>query len=90
MTLSTTPERKKELIEKFGQEGGPGAAPVQIAILTERIQNLTEHLKDQQKDFATRRGLLVLIGKRRRLQNYYQKKNPQAYAALIRELGLRR
>ena len=88
--MSITTERKKELIEKFGQEGGPGAAPVQIAILSERIENLTEHLKDQQKDFATRRGLLVLIGKRRRLQTYYQKKNPQAYAALIHELGLRR
>ena len=88
--MSITSERKKELIEKFGQEGGPGSTPVQIAILTERIRNLTEHLKDQQKDFATRRGLLVLIGKRRRLQSYYQKKNPQAYAALIRELVLRR
>ena len=88
--MSITSERKKELIEKFGQEGGPGSTSVQIAILTERIRNLTEHLKDQQKDFATRRGLLVLIGKRRRLQSYYQKKNPQAYAALIRELGLRR
>ena len=88
--MSITTERKKELIEQFGQEGGPGATPVQIAILTERIRHLTEHLKDQQKDFATRRGLLVLIGKRRRLQSYYQKKNPQAYAALIRELGLRR
>ena len=88
--MSITTERKKELIEKFGQEGGAGSAPVQISILTERIQNLTEHLKDQQKDFATRRGLLVLIGKRRRLQTYYQKKNPQAYTALIRELGLRR
>ena len=88
--MSITSERKKELIEKFGPERGPGSTPVQIAILTERIRNLTEHLKDQQKDFATRRGLLVLIGKRRRLQSYYQKKNPQAYAALIRELGLRR
>ena len=88
--MSITAERKKQLIEKFGQEGGPGATPVQIAILTERIENLTEHLKDQEKDFATRRGLLVLIGKRRRLQSYYLKKNPQAYAALIRELGLRR
>ena len=88
--MSITTERKRELSEKFGQEGGPGSAPVQIAILTERIQNLTEHLKDRQKDFATQRGLLTLIGKRRRLQSYYQKKNPQAYAALIRELGLRR
>jgi small subunit ribosomal protein S15 len=63
---------------------------VQIAILTERIKNLTEHLKDQKKDFSTRRGLLTLIGKRKRLQAYYQKQDPMAYSALIRELGLRR
>ena len=88
--MSITTERKSELIEKFGKEGGPGASPVQIAILTERIKNLTEHLKDQKKDFSTRRGLLKLIGKRRRLQVYYQKKDPAAYSALIRELGLRR
>jgi small subunit ribosomal protein S15 len=88
--VSITTERKKELIEQFGKEGGPGTSAVQIAILTERIKNLTEHLKDQKKDFGTRRGLLKLIGKRRRLQVYYQRKDPAAYSALIRELGLRR
>jgi small subunit ribosomal protein S15 len=88
--VSITTERKSELIEKFGKESGPGAPQVQIAIFTERIKNLTEHLKDQKKDFSTRRGLLKLIGKRGRLQVYYKKKDPQGYAALIRELGLRR
>lgn len=88
--MSITTERKVELVEKFGKEGGPGSSPVQIAILTERIKNLTEHLKDQKKDFSTRRGLLKLIGKRRRMQIYYQRQDPAAYSALIRELGLRR
>lgn len=88
--MSITTERKSEMVEKYGKEAGPGASPVQIAILTERIKNLTEHLKDQKKDFSTRRGLLKLIGKRKRLQAYYQKQDPMAYSALIRELGLRR
>ena len=88
--MSITTERKRELVEKFGQQGGPGSSPAQIAILTERIKNLTEHLKDQKRDFSTRRGLLKLIGQRKRLQGYYQKKAPAAYSALIRELGLRR
>ena len=88
--MSITTERKKELIEKFGQQGGPGSSSAQIAILTERIKNLTEHLKDQKRDFSTRRGLLKLIGQRKRLQGYYQKKDPAAYSTLIRELGLRR
>ena len=88
--MSITTERKRELIEKFGQQGGPGASSAQIAILTERIKNLTEHLKDQKRDFSTRRGLLKLIGQRKRLQVYYQQKDPVAYSALIRELGLRR
>ena len=88
--MSITTERKRELIEKFGQQGGPGSTSAQIAILTERIKNLTEHLKDQKRDFSTRRGLLKLIGQRKRLQVYYQQKDPAAYSALIRELGLRR
>ncbi len=88
--MSITAEKTKELVEKFGKEEGPGAAPAQIAILTERINNLTEHLRVQKKDFGSRRGLLKLIGKRRRLQAYYQRKNPEAYADMIKELGLRR
>jgi len=90
LKVSITTERKRELIEKFGQQGGPGSSSAQIAILTERIKNLTEHLKDQKRDFSTRRGLLKLIGQRKRLQVYYQQKDPAAYSALIRELGLRR
>ncbi len=88
--MSITAEKTKELVEKFGKEAGPGSAPAQIAILTERINNLTEHLRVQRKDFGSRRGLLKLIGKRRRLQAYYQRKNPEAYAEMIKELGLRR
>lgn len=88
--MSITAERTKELVEKFGKEAGSGAAPAQIAILTERINNLTEHLRVKKKDFGSRRGLLKLIGKRRRLQVYFQRKDPGAYAEMIKELGLRR
>ena len=88
--MSITAEKTKELVEKFGGEAGSGAAPAQIAILTERINNLTEHLRLRKKDFGSRRGLLKLIGKRRRLQAYYQSKNPAGYAEMIKELGLRR
>jgi|TARA_Y100000758_G_scaffold76340_1_gene51243 small subunit ribosomal protein S15 len=63
---------------------------VQIAILSERIRNLTEHLRVHQKDFATRRGLLKIIGQRRRLQNYLHKHSPEVYAELIKDLQLRR
>ena len=88
--MSITAEKTIELVEKFGGEGGSGSAPAQIAILTERINNLTEHLRVQKKDVGSRRGLLKMIGKRRRLQTYYQSKNPTAYAEMIKELGLRR
>ena len=88
--MSITAEKTKELVEKFGGEGGSGSAPAQIAILTERINNLTEHLRLQKKDFGSRRGLLKMIGKRRRLQTYYQGKNPTGYAEMIKDLGLRR
>tara|TARA_Y100000588_G_scaffold196081_1_gene210199 strand:- start:204 stop:395 length:192 start_codon:yes stop_codon:yes gene_type:complete len=63
---------------------------VQIAILSERIRNLTEHLRVHQKDFASRRGLLKIIGQRRRLQNYLHKHSPEVYAELIKDLQLRR
>ena len=89
--MSITTERTAELVEKFGDgESNSGHTAVQIAILSERILNLTEHLKDNRKDFATRRGLLVLIGRRKRLQAYYQRRKPQAYSQLISELNLRR
>ena len=89
--MSITADRKKELVAKYGEgEADTGSAAVQIAILTERIRNLTEHLRSHQKDFATRRGLLKLIGRRRRLQNYLHKQDAVAYAQLIKELELRR
>ena len=88
---SITAERKRELISKYGKaEGDTGSTGVQIAILSEQIKNLTEHLKTNRKDFATRRGLLKMIGQRRRLGNYLQKKNPQEYSELIKSLELRR
>ena len=86
-----TTERKREIVGKYGKaEGDTGSAKVQIAIMTERIRNLTAHLQNNRKDFATRRGLLTLIGKRGRLQNYLKKKNPHEYSELIKSLGLRR
>ncbi len=89
--MSITIERKSELVTKYGEgEKDTGATSVQIAILSERIRNLTEHLRELRQDFATRRGLLMLIGRRRRLQNYLQAKSPNQYAELIKDLGLRR
>ena len=89
--MSITTERKSELVSKYGEgDADTGSASVQIAILSERIRNLTEHLREHKQDFATRRGLLKLIGRRRRLQNYLQAKDPQGYAQLIKDLELRR
>lgn len=89
--MSITGERKKELAVKFGGgEQNSGSSGVQIAIMSERIRNLTEHLKVHKKDFATRRGLLQLIGQRRRLLNYVHKVRPEEYTSLIKELELRR
>jgi small subunit ribosomal protein S15 len=89
--MTVTAERKQELVEKFGKApGDTGAAEVQIALLTERINELTEHLRSHTKDHHSRRGLLMMVGKRRRLLNYLQRKDLEGYRALIRELGLRR
>ena len=89
--MSITTERKSELVSQFGKnESDSGSAPVQIAILTERIRNLTTHLQQEKKDFGTRRGLLKLIGRRRRLQSYFQGVDPDAYAKLVKDLDLRR
>jgi small subunit ribosomal protein S15 len=89
--VTLTQERKREIAEKFGS--GPedtGATEVQIAMLTERINDLTEHLRAHRKDHHSRRGLLMLVGKRRRFLNYLQKNDLDGYRSLIRELGLRR
>jgi small subunit ribosomal protein S15 len=84
-------ERKKELIEEFAtQKGDTGSPEVQVAILTEHIKNLTEHLKVHRKDFATRRGLLMMVGQRRRLLRYLRRCDPQRYRDILGRLGLRR
>jgi small subunit ribosomal protein S15 len=86
-----TAEDKAELVKRFGKdEHDTGAAEVQIAMLTSRINHLTEHLRTHRHDHHSRRGLLMLVGRRRRFLNYLQKKNLEGYRALIRELGLRR
>ena len=89
--MSITNERKAELIKKFGKtEQDSGSAAVQVAILSERIRNLTEHLKTHKKDFGSRRGLLSMVGQRRNLLDYIKAGDVAAYKALIEKLGLRR
>jgi small subunit ribosomal protein S15 len=84
-------EKKKTLIEQFRvHDGDTGSPEVQIAILTERINSLTEHFKQHKKDHHSRRGLLMLIGKRRGLLGYLQKKEPERYRTIIDKLGIRR
>ena len=88
MTISK--ERKAELTAKFGKNAqDTGNSKVQVAILSERIKELTEHMKSHQKDFHTRRGLLMLVGKRRRLLSYITKNDINEYRELIKELGIR-
>jgi small subunit ribosomal protein S15 len=89
--MSITAERKQEVIsENATKEGDTGSPEVQVAILTERILNLTEHMQTHKKDFHSRRGLLVMVGQRRRLLDYLNRKSPERYASLIKNLGLRR
>ena len=89
--MALTQERKQELVEKFGENPqDTGKAEVQIAMLTERINQLTEHLKIHKKDHHSRRGLLLQVGQRRRLLGYLQKTDLERYRKLISELGLRR
>jgi small subunit ribosomal protein S15 len=89
--MSITQERKQDVISQYGtQAGDTGSPEVQVAILTERITNLTEHLKAHKKDFASRRGLLMMVGQRRRLLDYLRRKEQSRYQALIERLGLRR
>ncbi|MEX0674605.1 MAG: 30S ribosomal protein S15 [Gaiellaceae bacterium] len=89
MTLAK--EDKLEIVKKYGRsETDTGSAQVQIALLTARINELTEHLRTHKHDHHSRRGLLKLVGRRRRFLNYLQKNDLEAYRALIQELGLRR
>ena len=88
MTISK--ERKAELTAQFGKNAqDTGNSKVQVAILTERIRELTEHMKSHQKDFHSRRGLLMLVGKRRRLLSYIKKNDINEYRELIAQLGIR-
>ena len=89
--MSITQERKSELIKEFKQsDSDKGSPEVQISILTERIKNLTEHLKEHKKDHHSRRGLLIMVGQRRSLLDYLNQKDETRYQDLIKRLGLRR
>lgn len=89
--MSLTKQRKQELIDRFGRaDGDTGSTEVQVALLTERINELTEHLRGHSKDHHSRRGLLMLVGKRRRLLRYLQSSDLDRYRTLVSELGLRR
>ncbi len=89
--MSIAAERKRELVQEYATKAGDTGSPeVQVAILSERINNLTDHLKTHAKDFHSRRGLLMMVGQRRRLLDYLGKKNTERYETLIRRLGLRK
>ena len=89
--MALAKEVKQEVVGKYGRgESDTGSPEVQIALLSQRISVLTEHLREHSKDHHSRRGLLKLVGRRRRLLNYLQKRDVEGYRKLIRELGLRR
>jgi len=89
--MSITAEKKVELIKEYARkEGDTGSPEVQVAIISERITNLTDHLKIHKKDFHSRRGLLMLVGQRRRLLDYVKGKEVARYETIIKRLGLRR
>ena len=89
--MTITKERKQELIREHKQgDDDTGSPEVQIAILTTRINNLTDHLREHRKDFATRRGLLAMVSRRRRLLDYLRRRYPQRYLDIIGRLGIRK
>ena len=89
--MSITPERKQAVMSDFATKSDDTGSPeVQVAVLTERIGNLTEHLKTHKRDFASRRGLLMMVGRRRRLLDYLRRKDQTRYQTVIERLGLRR
>lgn len=89
--MSITAERKKEVVEEFATKPGDTGSPeVQVAILTERINNLTQHIGTHAKDFHSRRGLLIMVGQRRRLLDYLKAKSVERYSKLIQRLNIRR
>ncbi len=89
--MSVAPERKSEIIQQYAvKKGDTGSPEVQVAILTERIVNLTEHFKFHKKDNHSRRGLLKMVNQRRNLLDYLKRKDEQRYLSLIKRLGLRK
>jgi len=89
--MSITKERTEELVKEYGKsEGDTGSPEVQVAILTERIRNLTDHMQTHNKDLHSRRGLLIMVGQRRRLLDYLRRKDDARYRDVIQRLGLRR
>ncbi len=89
--MSVTAERKQELIKEYAaKDGDTGSPEVQVAIITERIKNLTDHLKEHNRDFHSRRGLLKLVGQRRRLLDYVKAREVKRYEEIINRLGIRR
>jgi small subunit ribosomal protein S15 len=89
--MPLTKDKKTELVGKYGRSGeDTGSAEVQVAMLTERINELTEHLRGHSKDHHSRRGLLKMVGRRRRLLRYLEKNDLERYRSLVSELGLRR
>ena len=89
--MSITQERKNELVKEYAIKAGDTGSPeVQVAVLTERIRNLTEHFKDHKKDNHSRRGLLKMVSQRRRLLDYVRTKDEERYKGLISRLGIRR
>lgn len=88
--MSINLKNKKEIIKKYGEnEKDTGSIDVQIAMMTQKINELTEHLKENPKDFATKRGLLMLVGRRKRYLSYQKDKNVKEYRDLIKKLGIR-
>ena len=89
--MAIAAERKKEIVKEFALAAGDTGSPeVQIALLSEHIRNLTEHLKIHRKDFTSRRGLLMMVGTRSKLLKYLRRRDPSRYQAIIERLGLRR
>lgn len=89
--MAMDPAKKREIVEKFGSDASDtGSTPVQVALLTARIEELSQHLRENKKDHHGRRGLLVMVGKRKRLLSYMENSDYEGYKGLIQELGLRR
>lgn len=88
--MSITKEQKAEIVKEFGNGKDAGCPEVQVAIFTQRIINLTEHMKENHKDFSTRRGLMMLVGKRRRALDYLKSKDEAKYLEIIKKLNIRK